>query len=68
VHALKAERFLQAACQRLVSARLLFDEDITHISSKADLNQERYKIIAGFILTGDLDSDSPQHVAIKSKK
>jgi hypothetical protein len=55
IYALKAERFLQTACQKLVSSRLLFDEDIKNGSVKTDLNQERYMIMAGFILTGDFN-------------
>ena len=55
VYALKAERFLQTAGQKLIFARLLFDEDIARLSPKVDLNQERYKIMARFILTGNLE-------------
>ena len=55
VYALKAERFVQAACQKLLTARLLFDEDIVRAAPKADLYQERCKTMAKFILTGDLE-------------
>jgi hypothetical protein len=60
VYALKAERFLQRACQKLIPARLLFDEDIMRVSPKSDLSQERYKTMAGFILTGNLQQVAPK--------
>ena len=53
-YALKAERFLQTTMQRMVPARLLFDEDMARVAPRADLNLERDKIMARFILTGDL--------------
>lgn len=54
VYALKMERFLQMACYKLISAQLVFDEDIARISPKADLNQARYDMATRFILTGNL--------------
>jgi hypothetical protein len=38
----------------MVPARLLFDEDMARVAPRADLNLERDKIMARFILTGDL--------------
>jgi len=55
VYALQAERFLQNSCQKLVPARLLFDEDMARLYPKADLNHERYEIMARFILAGNLN-------------
>ena len=54
VYTLKAERFLQMACQKLIPVRLLFDEDMAKLSPKSDLNHERYKAMVKLILAGEL--------------